>query len=152
MTVPLATSRVGLSICRSVQRLLDQDLVDVTSVDLRVLPRRADDAEPLSEVRLEGHRVVGSNEREDLLVALLSSRFERRGEEGLRHAAAPVRQIDIGSERANVIERPGVGRKRLEDLESNELVVSLPNRDLPHTARGEVEDVVALCSDAEGRV
>lgn len=137
---------------RSIQSPLDQNLVDVTPIDLRVLPRRADDREPVSQIRPQGCRVVGPDKREDLFVALLSSGVEGGGEEGLRHTPAPLCQINVGSERADVIERPSIRSERLQNLESKRLAVRLSNRDLPHSTRREVDDVVALGMDAEWRI
>ncbi len=132
--------------------LLDQNLVDILPIDLRLPLRVADDDKALTEICLQRRGIVGTDEREDLFVTLPARGLERDGKQAARDALTPQREIDVGTEDADVIERSRVGRVRLEHLKADDRAVWLAHGHFPDPAILKVDDVVELSLDADRRV
>src|SRR5689334_9895279 len=132
--------------------LLDQDLVDILAVDLRLSLRVADHDEALAEIGLQRSGIVGADEGKDLLVALTACGVEGLGKQAARDAVTPQIQINVGSKNTYVIERARVGGVGLEHLKADDRAVGLAHGDLPDSALLKIDDVVELSLDADRRV
>src|SRR6185503_13232272 len=116
------------------QPLLDQNLVYVLPVDLGLPLRVPDDDKPLVEIGLERRRIVGADEGEDLLVALLARGVEGGGKQTARDALAPQLEIDVGPESADVIEGARVRSVGLQHLKADDRAIGLTHGNFPDPA------------------
>jgi hypothetical protein len=137
---------------RLYQELLDQDLVDVPTIDPGVPPSGPDHQKALTKICLQRREVVSADEREDLLVPLLLRCVECRLEETSGNALAPELEVDVRAEGADVIKSCRISGERLHDLKPDQSLVGPPNGYFPDAAPWKVEKIVALGLDAERRV
>src|SRR6266850_2316008 len=80
------------------QKFFDDDLVDVLAADASLPVRRSDGSKPLTQVCLQRRRVVGTDEREDLLVPFPHGHGKRGLEQPCGNTLSPTVEIDVGSE------------------------------------------------------
>lgn len=132
-----------------VEETLDQNLIDVVAVDLRVAARRANDGEPLTQIGPDCRLIVGTNEGEDLLVGLLDRGVIRRLEQPPRDPLAAQIQIDVRAEHTDVGEGGGIRAKRLHALKSHDALIAGADRDVKDAARWKGGDERTFFVDRE---
>src|SRR5215510_9888258 len=93
--------------CRfpSSQRSLDQNFIDVSSVDLRMILGRPDDGESLAKIGLQGGWIIRAHIGEELLIAGPPRLFQGCFEQSPGDALAPQAEVDERADGAHMIER-----------------------------------------------